>query len=85
MGAVDILTCGPTPMLTAVIDAARRQEISLSSIQVALETPMGCGIGTCLGCAAPRAGGGYLLTCQDGPCVRADRISWDLMTDAFHG
>ena len=85
VGAVDILTCGPTPMLTALIDAARRQEISLSSIQVALETPMGCGIGTCLGCAAPRAGGGYLLTCQDGPCVRADRIGWDLMTDAFHG
>jgi dihydroorotate dehydrogenase electron transfer subunit len=85
VGAVDIFTCGPTPMLTALIDAARRQEISLSSIQVALETPMGCGIGTCLGCAAPRAGGGYLLTCQDGPCVRADRIGWDLMTDAFHG
>ena len=85
MGAVDILTCGPTPMLTALIDAARRLEIPLSTIQVALETPMGCGIGTCLGCAAPRAGGGYFLTCQDGPCVRADRIAWDLMTDAFHG
>ena len=85
VGVVDILTCGPTPMLTALIDAALRQEISLSSIQVALETPMGCGIGTCLGCAAPRAGAGYFLTCQDGPCVRADRIAWDLMTDAFHG
>jgi dihydroorotate dehydrogenase electron transfer subunit len=84
-GGIDILTCGPTPMLTALIDAARRHEIPLSSIQVALETPMGCGIGTCLGCAAPRAGGGYFLTCQDGPCVRADRIGWDLMTDAFHG
>jgi dihydroorotate dehydrogenase electron transfer subunit len=85
VGAVDILTCGPTPMLTSLIDAARRHEIPLSSIQVALETPMGCGIGTCLGCAAPRALGGYFLTCQDGPCMRADRIGWDLMTDAFHG
>jgi dihydroorotate dehydrogenase electron transfer subunit len=84
-GGIDILTCGPTPMLTALIDAARRQEIPLSAIQVALETPMGCGIGTCLGCAAPAAGGGYLLTCQDGPCVRADRIDWNLMTDGFHG
>jgi hypothetical protein len=46
---------------------------------------MGCGIGTCLGCAAPRAAGGYVLTCQDGPCVRADWIDWDQMTDAFHG
>jgi dihydroorotate dehydrogenase electron transfer subunit len=85
VGGFDILTCGPTPMLTAVIDAAKRQEIPLSAIQVALETPMGCGVGTCLGCAAPRAAGGYLLTCQEGPCVRADRIEWDLMMDAFHG
>jgi dihydroorotate dehydrogenase electron transfer subunit len=85
VGGCDILTCGPTPMLMALIDAARHQEIPLSAIQVALETPMGCGIGTCLGCAAPRAGGGYFLTCQDGPCVRADQIDWNLMTDAFHG
>jgi dihydroorotate dehydrogenase electron transfer subunit len=84
-GGGDIYVCGPTPMLTALIDAARRQEIPLSAIQVALETPMGCGIGTCLACAAPRAGGGYFLTCQDGPCVRTDRIEWDQMTDAFHG
>ena len=84
-GSVDILACGPTPMLTALIDTARRNEIPLSSIQVALETPMGCGVGTCLGCAAPRAAGGYFLTCQEGPCVHADRIDWDLMTDAFHG
>ena len=84
-GDLDILTCGPTPMLTALIQAARCHEIPLSAIQVALETPMGCGIGTCLGCAAPRPGGGYFLTCQDGPCVRADRIAWDLMTDGFHG
>lgn len=84
-GSIDILTCGPTPMLQALIDTARRREIPLSAIQVALETPMGCGVGTCLGCAAPRREGGYLLTCQDGPCVRADRIGWDWMTDQFHG
>jgi dihydroorotate dehydrogenase electron transfer subunit len=72
-------------MLQALIDIARRQEIPLASVQVALETPMGCGVGTCLGCAAPRRDGGYLLTCQDGPCVRADRIDWDRMTDHFHG
>src|ERR1700694_5718314 len=84
-GGIDVFACGPTPMLTALIDAARRQGIALSAIQVALETPMGCGVGTCLGCAAPRAAGGYLLTCQDGPCVRADQIDCNLMTDASHG
>jgi len=81
----EIVACGPTPMLEALIDTAARQEISLASIQVALETPMGCGVGTCLGCAAPRREGGYFLTCQDGPCVRADRIDWDRMEDHFHG
>jgi dihydroorotate dehydrogenase electron transfer subunit len=84
-GGPEIFACGPTPMLQALVDAARRREIPLSAIQVALETPMGCGVGTCLGCAAPRSDGGYLLTCQDGPCVRADRIDWDRMTDEFHG
>jgi dihydroorotate dehydrogenase electron transfer subunit len=85
VGGIDIVACGPTPMLQALIGAAGRKEIPLASIQVALETPMGCGVGTCLGCAAPRSHGGYLLTCQDGPCVRADRIDWDRMTDEFHG
>ncbi len=83
-GGIDILTCGPTPMLQAVIAAARRREIPLSAIQVALETPMGCGVGTCLGCAAPCHEGGYFLTCQDGPCVRTDRVDWDRITDSFH-
>jgi dihydroorotate dehydrogenase electron transfer subunit len=82
---IDIFTCGPTPMLIALIEVARRERIPLGSIQVALETPMGCGIGTCLGCAAPKAGGGYFLTCQEGPCVPADRIDWESITDAFHG
>jgi dihydroorotate dehydrogenase electron transfer subunit len=84
-GGIDVVTCGPTPMLKSLVEVASRQQIPLSSIQVALETPMGCGLGTCLGCAAPRREGGYLLTCQDGPCVRADRIDWDRMTEAFHG
>ena len=84
-GGSEIFACGPTPMLQALVQAARRLNVPLSSIQVALETPMGCGVGTCLGCAAPRVDGGYLLTCQDGPCVRADRIDWDRMRDAFHG
>jgi len=84
-GGIDLFACGPTPMLQSMIGLAQRHAVPLSSIQVALETPMGCGMGTCLGCAAPRRGGGYLLTCQDGPCVRADRIDWDRMEDQFHG
>jgi dihydroorotate dehydrogenase electron transfer subunit len=81
----DIFACGPTPMLCGLIDAARRLEVPLARIQVAMETPMGCGMGTCLGCVTPRRGGGYLLTCTDGPCLPADRIDWTMMVDAFHG
>ena len=84
-GDLEIFACGPTPMLQALVDKARRLDVPLGSIQVSLETPMGCGVGTCLGCAIPRPGAGYLLTCLDGPCVRADRIDWDRITDAFHG
>lgn len=77
--------CGPAPMLAAIMRLADRLAFARARIQVALEAPMGCGIGTCLGCAVPAAGGGYLLACQDGPCVRADRLDWERMTDAFHG
>ncbi|GAC1479245.1 MAG: dihydroorotate dehydrogenase electron transfer subunit [Candidatus Dormibacteria bacterium] len=81
----DVFACGPTPMLRGLIDAAHRLDLPQSSIQVALETPMGCGFGTCLGCVTPKRGGGYLLTCIDGPCIRADRIDWDRMANTFHG
>ena len=84
VGGSDLFACGPTPMLQALVDEARRLELPLSSVQVALETPMGCGTGTCLGCAAPRRDGGYLITCQEGPCLRADRIAWDRIAEAFH-
>lgn len=81
----DIFACGPTAMLVELVRWATRTGFPLPRIQVAHETPMGCGIGTCLGCALPRAGGGYLLTCQEGPCIRADEVEWTQMVDAFHG
>ncbi len=81
----DIFACGPTPMLVELARWAQRAGFPLARIQVAHETPMGCGVGTCLGCALPRAGGGYLLTCQDGPCIAADLVEWTRVVDAFHG
>jgi dihydroorotate dehydrogenase electron transfer subunit len=81
----DVFACGPTPMLVALAHWANDQEFPLDRIQVAHETPMGCGIGTCLGCALPRAEGGFLLTCQDGPCIAADRVNWTEMVSTFHG
>ena len=76
---VELFMCGPNEMLLAVVRSCRELGFPLERVQVALETPMGCGIGTCLGCALPARGGGYLLACQDGPCVTADRLDWDRM------
>jgi dihydroorotate dehydrogenase electron transfer subunit len=81
----DVFACGPTPMLAALVRWAQAAGVPLARIQVAHETPMGCGVGTCLGCALPRAGGGYVLTCQDGPCISADLVEWTQVVDAFHG
>ena len=36
---------------------------------------MACGYGACFGCAVPKAGGGYLRLCIDGPVVRGDEIT----------
>ncbi len=44
-------------------------------VELALESPMACGYGACFGCAVPRADGGYMRLCVDGPVVRGDGIA----------
>jgi dihydroorotate dehydrogenase electron transfer subunit len=68
-----IYACGPLPMLRATVRLARRYGIPC---QISIETMMGCGIGACLGCAVPAAGGGdkYLHACVDGPVFNAADI-----------
>lgn len=80
----EIFACGPTPMLQAMVHLLTVHGFPLSRVQIALETAMGCGTGICLGCVAPSAGGGYLVSCLQGPCVRADQLDWSRMSDAFH-
>ncbi|HEY7949866.1 MAG TPA: dihydroorotate dehydrogenase [Solirubrobacterales bacterium] len=62
-----VYACGPPPMLDAIgalcLDAGVPCEL-------AMEAPMACGYGACFGCAVPKAGGGYLRLCVDGPVVR---------------
>ncbi len=71
---VALLACGPLPMLKAVARMAAERGIPC---QVSLEAPMACGIGVCLGCALPAAGGGYVRVCQEGPVMAAERIAWE--------
>jgi len=68
-----VYTCGPHRMMAAVARAAVARGIPC---QASLEAMMACGYGVCLGCAVPRASGGYLYACSDGPCVDARLIGW---------
>src|SRR5258708_6897137 len=64
-----VLACVPDRMLAAV--AARWPEA-----QGAVETYMGCGTGVCLGCAVPRARGGFARACPKGAGYRAAQFNW---------
>ncbi|MEE9385919.1 MAG: dihydroorotate dehydrogenase electron transfer subunit [Nannocystaceae bacterium] len=71
---IEILACGPTPMLRAVraIGLAARLPTFL-----ALEEQMACGFGVCLGCAVPvRGEKPYKYCCTDGPVFDAREVRW---------
>lgn len=69
-----VVACGPTGMMrrAAEIAAARGRRCVVS-----LENRMACGFGVCLGCAVPRAGGGFALVCRDGPVLEAAALAWE--------
>jgi dihydroorotate dehydrogenase electron transfer subunit len=68
-----VLTCGPNPMMRAVVELARAHSLPCL---VSVEGEMACGIGACLGCAVPLTDGtrpfGY--ACTDGPVFDSARI-----------
>ena len=59
---VDILACGPEPML----EALRKL---VPNAQLAWEAPMACGYGACYGCVVERDGR-YARLCVEGPVLR---------------
>lgn len=68
-----VLACGPMAMLKAVAEMCAARG---AACQVSLEAPMACGIGACLGCMVPAAGGGNLRVCQEGPVLDAALVDW---------
>jgi len=71
---IEVLACGPHPMLQAVSDLCR--EYSLPC-QVSLEEFMACGIGGCAGCVVPvETGAGQVMkrVCVDGPVFDAKEV-----------
>jgi len=76
-----VLACGPHAMLRRCAELAAATG---AACQVALEEPMACGFGVCLGCAirvrTPNpddpAGPAYALVCRDGPVFPAEQVLW---------
>jgi dihydroorotate dehydrogenase electron transfer subunit len=60
---LDVLACGPEPMLEAVRDVA-------PNAQLAWEAPMACGYGACYGCAV-EIDGELKRLCVEGPVLCA--------------
>jgi len=58
-----ITGCGPLPMLQKIWQTAEQRKIPC---QLAIESPMACGVGACLGCTDPFWG---VKTCVEGPVV----------------
>lgn len=73
-----VYTCGPKPMLKAVMDICSRNNVEC---YVSLEERMGCGIGACLVCACKIMGEDgqwhHKKACKDGPVFNAREVVFD--------
>jgi NAD(P)H-flavin reductase len=67
-----VYACGPPAMLEAVRVLCAEHEVDC---ELAMESPMACGFGACFGCAVPKADGGYMRLCVDGPVVRGGAVA----------
>jgi dihydroorotate dehydrogenase electron transfer subunit len=71
---VEILSCGPTPMLAAVRKLGLAHDVTT---WLCLEEEMACGFGVCLGCAVPMHGPRpYQYCCSDGPVFEGSKVRW---------
>jgi dihydroorotate dehydrogenase electron transfer subunit len=78
-GVAVVHACGPTPMLIALARQWQRLDETgrkLPRCEVSLEAPMGCALGTCLGCVVPAAGGGYDRVCVEGAVFDWRALDW---------
>lgn len=69
-----VYACGPTPMIKAVVEAAKQNGVSS---EVSLEQRMGCGVGACVVCACKVIRGGKEFTlrvCKDGPVFKGEEV-----------
>lgn len=70
---VRMITCGPTPMMKAVVSWASSHRIPT---QCNVEERMGCGYGTCVVCVVDTVDGRKKV-CMDGPVFSARALGWE--------
>ncbi len=72
-GKKKIFACGPTVMLKALTELAKRKNICC---EMSLEGQMACGYGICQGCAIERADdpAKYALVCKEGPTFLSTEV-----------
>jgi dihydroorotate dehydrogenase electron transfer subunit len=68
-----IFSCGPMGLLERLAEMGAEHGVPG---EAALETPMGCGFGACLGCAVELIEGRFALCCKDGPVFACDAVKW---------
>ena len=74
--SIDIIySCGPKPMLKAVVDLANEKKVPA---QVSVEERMACGIGACLVCVCKKKENEndwtYSRVCKDGPVYSKEEV-----------
>ena len=74
LSKIEIFSCGPTPMLEAVSEVAKKYSLPC---QISLEEYMACAIGGCAGCTIPiktEDGIAMKRVCVDGPVFNANNV-----------
>lgn len=73
-----IYSCGPMPMLSAITEIAKANQIYSFT---AVEEAMACGIGVCMTCVLPVIGEDgvtrMLRSCVDGPIFNGEKVRWN--------
>lgn len=70
-----VQTCGPKPMMQAVMDLANRYEVRG---EASIDEGMACGVGACLGCMV-ETDMGLVPSCTEGPVFGFHRIKQSLV------
>ncbi len=76
-GRVDVLACGPEPMLHAV-------HALVPDAQLAWEAPMACGFGSCYGCTIEFEGK-LVRLCVEGPILNGREAAIPVLVDGADG